>query len=66
MVMDQINYQESRKYIEEDGGPPNLELAKQIYPYAKLAVQVTLVMRIILFLLAIKWMKVTKIIIYFE
>ena len=65
-LMDQVNYQEARKFIEDEGGPPNVELAKQIYPYTKLAIQVIFVARIILFLLALKWMRLTKVFFYFE
>ena len=65
-MMDAYAYQQSIKYIEDDGGPKNLELAKRIYPYTKLVIQLIFVTRVILFLLSLKWMKVSKLFFYFE
>ena len=43
-----------------------MDFAKKVLPYAKLAIQIIFVVRIILLLLALKWMKVTKVFLYFD
>ena len=50
----------------EKGGPPNVDLAKEVFPYAKLANQIYLVSRFVFFILCIKWPRLIKMSIYFE
>lgn len=55
----------TQEYIDK-GGLPNQELAIEIYPYAKVANQLRLLVRIALFIACFKWPKLNKLIIYFE
>ena len=60
-----INWHETEKYIEE-GGPPNVELAKRVFPYARIAMITILILRVVLILLSMKWMRITRCYFYFE
>ena len=63
----QMNWQESNQFVEgERGGPPNAELARTIYPYARMAMYIFTVGRIILLLASLKWLRVTKCFFYYE
>ena len=60
------NWQETQRYIDEDGGPPNLELTKTVLPYARIAMILYTIGRVILFLLSLKYPNVSKCFLYFE
>ncbi len=55
----------TEQYFEK-GGPPNIELAKKVFPYAKLANQIYIAGRIVLFLLCLKWPRLIKLTLYYE
>ncbi len=55
----------TEQYFEK-GGPPNIELAKEVFPYAKLANQFYLVSRLVFFILCLKWPRLIKMYFYLE
>ncbi len=55
----------TEQYFEK-GGPPNVDLAKQVFPYAKFVNQFYLVSRGVFFILCLKWPRLIKMSIYFE
>ena len=62
-----MNWQESKKFVEgERGGPPNVELARTVFPYATIAMYIFTVGRLILLLASMKWLKITKFFFYYE
>ena len=50
----------------ENVGPPNLELAKTVYPHAKTINQVFLIGRLIFVLACYKWPNLIKLAFYYE
>ena len=55
----------TEQYFEKDG-PANIQLAKKVFPYAKLANQIYLVGRFVFFILCIKWPRLIKMSFYYE
>ncbi len=55
----------TEQYFEK-GGPPNIELAEKVFPYAKLANQIYIAGRFVLFFLCLKWPRLIKLSIYYE
>ena len=67
MLNGQMNWQESSEFVEDEGGgPPNTELARTVYPYARMAMYIFSVGRIILLFASMKWLRVTKCFFYYE
>ena len=60
------NWNTTEQYLEEDGGPPNLALAQEIFPYARTAMILFSCGRVILFLMSLKYPQVSKSFIYYE
>ena len=60
------NWNTTEQYLEEDGGPPNLALAQEIFPYARTAMILFSCGRVILFLMSLKFPQVSKSFIYYE
>ena len=63
--MDMHAWQETQRFIDEDG-PPNLELTKKVFPYAKVLIITFNLGRLVLFLIGLKWLKITRIFFYYE
>jgi len=59
------NWHLTQNYIDK-GTIPNMELALEIYPYAKAANQIHLVLRVVLFIACLKWHRLTKLFLYLE
>ena len=66
ITFNMANWQETQRYIDEDGGPPNLELTKTVLPYARVAMILYTFGRVILFLLSLKFPNVSKSFLYYE
>ena len=60
------NYQNTQRYIDEDGGPPNLALSEEVLPYARNVMILYSVGRVILFLTSLKYPQVSKSFLYYE
>ena len=58
-------YKLTEEYIEK-GGPPNLELAEQFYPYAKALIQFDRSIRFIYFIACFKWPRLIKLCQYYD
>ena len=43
-----------------------MELAREVFPYAKIALQTLFISRIVLFVLALKWRKLTRVVMFLE
>ena len=56
----------TEQYLEEEGGPPNLALAKEIFPYARTAMIIFNFGRFFIFLVSLKYPQVSKSFIYYE
>lgn len=59
------NWHMTYEYLEK-GGLPNEELAREIYCYAKVANQIQLIVRFVLFIACLKWPKLIKFHFYLE
>ena len=59
------HHQLSADYLAK-GGPKNVELALEVFPYAKFYLQTLLFFRILLFLVSIKWRYFTRFSMYLE
>ena len=55
-----MNFQVSKRYIDEEGGPPDVDLAIQLQPYTTSIMYMLMAMRTIMVLLQIKWIWLTK------
>lgn len=58
-------YDHSESYLKE-GGPPNYDLANDIFPYAKAAFITFNVLRIVVFFVCLQWPHLAKLCLYFE
>ena len=66
LIFGSLNYQETERFIEEYGGPENVELTKEVLPYARTAYNLFLLGRVILLLISLKYPKLSKIFFYYE
>ena len=65
MVMGAEVYDRTESYLN-DGGPANADLARKVFPYAKIANQILLITRMVVLVLSIKWRKFTRAAIFIE
>ena len=65
MVFSTTHYHVSEKYLD-DGGPKHVEKAKAVFAYASVTLQILLVCRVLLFLLSLKWRRLTRLALFLE
>ena len=65
MLQQSTHYHVSERYLK-DGGPKHVEKALEVYPYASVSLQILLILRMLLFLLSIKWRNVTRLAMFLE
>lgn len=58
-------YDRTEAYLN-DGGPSNADLARKVFPYAKIVNQILLISRMALLVMSIKWRKFTRAAIFIE
>ena len=59
------SYDVCEQYLAE-GGPENVELARKIFPFAKMALQLLLALRLVIFIASFKYKKATHFSFYLE
>ena len=65
MVFSSTHYHVSKKYLDE-GGPKHVDKALAAFPFASVTLQILLICRVLLFLLSLKWRRLSRLALFLE
>lgn len=65
MLKQKEHFDLTERYLNNDG-PKNIDLARQYFPYAKIALQAMIVSRMLVFFLSIRWRKFTRLCMFID
>lgn len=66
MLNQRENYHLTEDYLKTQKGPPNADLAQEIFPWFKTMNQIFLVARLVFFVACLKWPRLIKLSLYLE